>query len=444
MKTLLKAGTIINLPKNATSSSPYLESWQAKGVKRLLLTQAMRANTCYPGEKPTFWCVGMPWDAMPADDLTVRPVEFLLKESSLINLEPTKPEWTPEQRVRSLSKFPNPHTTTLGADPEIFFSAPGIGIIPAWDFLPSKETPIEMEPRKGGYNTNLSGFVPQATVFYDGVQAEFATSPTTCLAFQIDYLRQGLQGALQAAQRRVGKAQFLLRPVVDLPKTFFKDTRPEFAALGCAPSLNVYGVPPLDVCSPETLLIRFAGAHLHFGNVDPKARPLPAACKTIVKALDAYLGILGVSLAENYDDPRRRLFYGKAGEYRTPKHGLEYRVLSNFWLIDPLLAHLVFEVGRKIVLMANWLPLPPADRVQEIINSCDVTGARALLAEHHSLWEKVMFNFTTNARATKRLVGLLSAPLESEFSMDICANWHLNGAIWASHSNNSSKTWNRF
>jgi hypothetical protein len=48
-----------------------------------------------------------------------------------------------------------------------------------------------------------------------------------------------------------------------------------------------------------------------------------------VKQLDWYLG--GWSLKHD-SDPTRRTLYGRAGACRLKSYGVEYRVLSNFWM----------------------------------------------------------------------------------------------------------------
>ena len=52
-------------------------------------------------------------------------------------------------------------------------------------------------------------------------------------------------------------------------------------------------------------------------------------CCDLVKQLDWYLG--GWSIARDENTERRSL-YGKAGACRIKDYGVEYRVLSNFWV----------------------------------------------------------------------------------------------------------------
>jgi hypothetical protein len=61
-------------------------------------------------------------------------------------------------------------------------------------------------------------------------------------------------------------------------------------------------------------------------------------------------------------DPRaaeRRQIYGRAGEYRLPDHGLEYRTLSNFWLRAYPLFSLVMGLSRLAVSVVYSSYGPP-------------------------------------------------------------------------------------
>jgi hypothetical protein len=75
-------------------------------------------------------------------------------------------------------------------------------------------------------------------------------------------------------------------------------------------------------------------------------------CITLVKQLDAYLGI--PSLEWDKDTLRRRL-YGKAGAFRPKPYGVEYRTLSNAWLKNEMLVRYVYRQTMRAIedLMAG-------------------------------------------------------------------------------------------
>ena len=65
-----------------------------------------------------------------------------------------------------------------------------------------------------------------------------------------------------------------------------------------------------------------------------------------VKILDIVVGNTCVIMDRAPSQVERRKVYGRAGEYRLPAHGIEYRTLSNFWLRSYQLTHLVFSLAR--------------------------------------------------------------------------------------------------
>jgi hypothetical protein len=59
-----------------------------------------------------------------------------------------------------------------------------------------------------------------------------------------------------------------------------------------------------------------------------------------VKQLDCYLGLSSLM----YDtDTKRRAMYGAAGAFRPKSYGVEYRVLSNAWLLSEERMRFVFD-----------------------------------------------------------------------------------------------------
>lgn len=66
----------------------------------------------------------------------------------------------------------------------------------------------------------------------------------------------------------------------------------------------------------------------------------------LVPLLDILLGNTSVLIDRDPHAAERRKVYGRAGEYRLPKHGLEYRTLSNFWLRAYPLMHGMMGLAR--------------------------------------------------------------------------------------------------
>ena len=87
--------------------------------------------------------------------------------------------------------------------------------------------------------------------------------------------------------------------------------------------------PPDTSANPRT---RCAGGHLHVGwtkDADLSDISHILNGRDLVKQLDYYLGAWSL---QKDGDPTRRSLYGKAGACRFKPYGVEYRVLSNFWV----------------------------------------------------------------------------------------------------------------
>jgi hypothetical protein len=323
---------------------------------------------------------------------------------------------------------------SLGTDPEVFVVDETGEVIPAWEFA----------PKKGKGNGQC---------YWDGFQAEFTVHAGNCLALMADSLQKGLAQTLQTARKQFPKAKLSLDNVLEVSPQVLKACKDEHAALGCDPSENIYGAKGKAVLDGRKLPMRFAGGHMHFG----VGRQMPKTTEAIVKTLDAIVGVSGVSLAAGIDSAVRRQFYGLAGEYRLPAHGIEWRTLSNFWLTHPGIMHLVFDLGRECVRLGHgglrYLWEADEQEVQDIINGNDVQAARKLLDRNKDMLYGVFRHIYNNghggtmysiscedvAKAAVRTVmnGVEVAVADPK---DIEKNWHLAGG-WVGHSAAKGAQW---
>jgi hypothetical protein len=295
--------------------------------------------------------------------------------------------------------------TTLGCDPEVFLQKDGV-LLPAFECL----------PRKG-----------ESPFFWDGFQAEFATQPKNFIADLEVEVKDGLQALLTAARtKRVG-ANFLPQDVVEVDDAYF-DTLPiEYVQLGCDPSLNIYGEQGQIPSDPRLLPYRFAGGHIHFGH----PRLLAAADRGRVSAdiiadLDKILGIWSVGVAGPYEKlKKRRKYYGLAGEFRIPEHGLEYRSLSNFWLASPGMFALTFNLASRVfqssILSVAKFWLNDFKVTQNTINNYDVEMARKTIKANEKLFGKICGAIGKQAMQAcyEGMESIVQKPL------DIAGNWGL-------------------
>lgn len=323
-------------------------------------------------------------------------------------------------------------TSFMGADPEVFVEDKDGNIIPSWLFLGSKAEPTR--PEEGSYYGSNN-------CYWDGFQAEFDVNPGACLAYVVDSVRAGLKGTLAAARKEFPDSKLSIRSVVPVDPETLATGKEEHVQFGCMPSYNVYGLKGNDRHGRD-VAIRFAGGHIHFGRPITKAKA-PA----IVKALDAILGVTATSLFGAFDNPVRRQYYGLPGEYRLPPHGLEYRTLSNAWLMHPVTYHIVFEIARRAWVLGEQGMLPvwgvPEEQTRDILLKTDVMAARKLLIEKQDIWTKLM-TFGPFYGYQDRLYQMVMEGAESFIAnpADIEGNWNLNGE-WIPHGESYGKNFKK-
>lgn len=184
----------------------------------------------------------------------------------------------------------------------------------------------------------------------DGVQLELHPAPQMCranLGNGIQYIFQALREHLARPEFREKGFKICFSPFVEISKKEHQALSEETRILGCNPSLNVYKESPLRV-NPLTYRKRSAGGHIHIGSIsfEPRMKTDPEIAKRLVRVLDIIVGNTCVMVDRDPFAALRRRNYGRAGEYRLPPHGLEYRVLSNFWMRSYQLFSMVTGLTR--------------------------------------------------------------------------------------------------
>ena len=208
----------------------------------------------------------------------------------------------------------------FGCDPELFLTKDGSVI--------GAEKAI---PEAGLYNKHI---------VLDGVQVELNPYPDTCRALLANRIAAGFR-TLRTHLATLDNITVSFRAVVDIDKKELDSLSEKAKVLGCMPSFNIYDSKAAVRVSGETYLKRSAGGHIHLG-----AARLKPYTKELVALLDVLLGNTCVLIDRDPDAPERRQVYGRAGEHRTPAHGIEYRTLSNFWLRAPELFSFVMGMSR--------------------------------------------------------------------------------------------------
>lgn len=290
-------------------------------------------------------------------------LEVLGEAPATPEAEVRKKQYALAQTIRT-----NKYHRSIGTDPELFVVDKKGELIPAFTFLPKR-------------------YDKEITPYWDGYQAEFGTIPTTCLAEQNREIARGL-GDLKHLAAQVG-GTLSVRNTFDIPQERLATDEDEHVAFGCTPSLSVYKetFPTED---PRTVPFRTAGGHMHFEYSDTKNIP------TVIRELDRILSVIGVSLYQYYDEPRRRMLYGRAGEYRVTDYGFEYRTPGPSWLVHPFFINFQFELARRVIGVADYRQaaikewVASEEEVRECINTCDVALAHKIISRNKLTFESLM------------------------------------------------------
>ncbi len=278
-------------------------------------------------------------------------------------------------------RFPVMNHIVTGADPEIFIEDMKGNVIPSFTLLPPSS-------RKWACVDSGSG-----AAYEDGFQAELAPDARACH----QQLLLGVRSSFLAINRNVpgygADWKFSTKSFVTIPEEMLASASDSQVALGCKPSENVYGRSSFNAGTGRDFPFRMAGGHIHLGTA-AIASVLHKHAEPIIQAMDVLVGLPSVSLFAGMEDIRRRQFYGRAGEFRCQKHGLEYRTLSNAWLYSPWFFHIPMQLARGGFRfgMLNWKELASVDMaaVEEIINHLDVNGARKFMRKHAALYAYVL------------------------------------------------------
>jgi hypothetical protein len=275
----------------------------------------------------------------------------------------------------------------LGCDPEFFFKVAG-KVVGAELFLPTDGfKPEGAVGINDSYTTAPGSSRPK--VIIDGVQAELNPRPNTCranLANEIAGIFKALKAELDAKGSAV-EVDFSQSVTIDKEELTKLDEKNQ--KFGCTPSFSAHkdSSAKLETVDPLTHLQRSAGGHIHVGvnNYTNIAHRIATAPEEVVTILDIVCGNTCVLVDRDPGNVKRRELYGRAGEYRLPPHGIEYRTLSNFWLTSYELMSLAFGLARMSIEIScgnGWKEHTEAvkdyvniDKVRKAINNNDFDAA---------------------------------------------------------------------
>lgn len=256
---------------------------------------------------------------------------------------------------------------TIGCDPELFVMKNGKyrsahGLVPG-----TKEKPHRVE---------------NGAVQVDGLALEYNIDPVDNAD---DFVRYNMS-VMEQMKAMVPGYEFSIVPSCRFNGNHFRAQPDEAKELGCTPDYNAYTMqenPKPD----NTTTMRTASGHIHIGfceNADPGDNEHMIRCATLIKQLDVYLGLPSLFFDK---DVNRRKMYGAAGAFRPKPYGVEYRVLSNAWLLSEKRMRFVFNQTVKAVtdLMSGIRPFEQMSeqRVVASVNRSDIYKAEDSLYRYY-------------------------------------------------------------
>lgn len=255
----------------------------------------------------------------------------------------------------------------VGADPELFARKANV-LISAHNMIRgTKENPFPVE---GG------------ALQVDGMALEFNITPAkTYVEF-----KDNISKVLKALKRQLPKdVELAIIPVALFGASYIAAQPSEATELGCTPDYDAYNGGKANVKPSASVPFRTASGHLHIGWGDAmhiSDLDYKESCIALTRVLDLYLGIPSIVMDT---DTKRRKLYGKAGAFRYKSYGLEYRVLSNFWLVKP--EKIKWAYASVIAAMDKFingfsLTQNEAEEIRDVINTSNTLKANQLIKKY--------------------------------------------------------------
>lgn len=212
---------------------------------------------------------------------------------------------------------------TFGADPELFVVDSTKGnIVSCHDLLP-------------GTKANPHA-VQHGAVQVDGTAAEFNIDP----ASSFEEFDRNIVAVTEQLQKMLPDTHYLIAVAAHQYHKEYFETLPYSAIeLGCMPDYDAWTGKrnPKPRASGRPTL-RTAAGHVHIGWSRDDGKPhntqdpgFLAECNLLIQLMDWHVGAWACTVDQ---DVTRRALYGKAGACRYKPYGVEYRTLSNFWVMD--------------------------------------------------------------------------------------------------------------
>lgn len=249
---------------------------------------------------------------------------------------------------------------TIGTDPEFFLVDKSTGKY------------ISAIPYIEGTKYNPMSLPSGGSVQHDNVAIEFATDPVDS---KEDFVN-AIKNAFKDISNKIPKGH----DITAVPSADFENDQlkhPEALEFGCDPDYDAWEVAINTKPVAENQNFRSCGGHIHVGHVEGDGNDFlldPYGKIDTVKMMDFVHGIISTILDNSIAAIERRKLYGKAGCHRPTDYGVEYRVLSNYWLKSPQLVMMVYSLTQDVLRLIRedvhlkLIDSVGSNRIQAIIN----------------------------------------------------------------------------
>lgn len=237
---------------------------------------------------------------------------------------------------------------TIGTDPEFFLVDENGKVVSAIPHIPGTKYEPAALPSGG-------------TIQRDNVALEFATPPAKDGADFVEKVRNAFKDIMIQLPAK--------HRIIVVPSAVFDDDQldhPEAQEFGCDPDYNAWTVVMNEKPMHDNHNFRSCGGHIHVGHVPGDGNEFlldPYGKIEMARGMDCFHGIISVKLDNSPESVERRKLYGGSGCHRPTEYGMEYRVLSNFWMKSPNLVMLMDS------LTGDVLKVIKAGKLEEIINT---------------------------------------------------------------------------
>lgn len=253
---------------------------------------------------------------------------------------------------------------TIGTDPEMFLFdnetetfKSAIGLIPG-----SKECPYRPDELVEGFGMQTDNVLIEFNVPAEKLENGFEFINN--ILFMKDYICNLLA-------KHNSNYTVKCQASAYLPNTELED--PQACLFGCDPDYNCYTRRQNPSPVLKEFNLRSAGFHWHVGFENPTVRD----CIKLIRYMDLFMGIPSVILDK---DTKRRSLYGRAGAFRLQPYGVEWRVLSSYFISSKETILFMYEqLLRAIKAFEDNETLPTPSEVVQTINRSNIEAAKQLI-----------------------------------------------------------------